>query len=45
VEKCRYYLAHDDARRAIATAGRERALREHTWEHRFKTAFTTAGLA
>src|SRR5207245_2108120 len=35
LEKCRYYLAHDDARRAIADAGRERALREHTWEHRF----------
>lgn len=45
LEKCRYYLAHDVARRAIAAAGRERALREHTWEHRFASAFATMGLA
>ncbi|MDR3404558.1 MAG: glycosyltransferase [Chthoniobacter sp.] len=45
LEKCRYYLAHDDARRAIAAAGRARALREHTWEHRFTAAFHAMGLA
>ncbi|MEP6668720.1 MAG: glycosyltransferase [Chthoniobacter sp.] len=45
LEKCRHYLAHDEARRAIATAGRARALREHTWEHRFTAAFQTMGLA
>lgn len=45
LEKCRHYLAHEDARRTIAAAGRERALREHTWEHRFKTAFAAMGLA
>jgi spore maturation protein CgeB len=45
LEKCRYYLAHDAARRAIAAAGRERALRDHTWEHRFRNAFTAMGLA
>jgi spore maturation protein CgeB len=44
LEKCRYYLAHEDERRAIAAAGRARALREHTWEHRFRAAFATTGL-
>lgn len=31
-----YYLAHPDERRAIAERGRERALREHTYEHRLR---------
>jgi spore maturation protein CgeB len=44
-DKCRFYLANDAARRRIADAGRARALREHTWEHRFATAFRTMGLA
>jgi spore maturation protein CgeB len=44
-DKCRHYLAHDDERRRIATAGRARALREHTWEHRFTAAFQEMGLA
>jgi len=44
-DKCRYYLAHDDERRQIAAAGRARALREHTWEHRFCAAFHEMGLA
>ncbi|HEY2341490.1 MAG TPA: glycosyltransferase [Chthoniobacteraceae bacterium] len=43
-DKCRYYLANDDARRKIATAGRTRALAEHTWEHRFKAAFREMNL-
>ena len=45
LEKCRYYLAHDDERRRIAVAGRARALREHTWEHRFAAAFSEMDLA
>jgi len=45
LERCRYYLANDHARRAIAAAGRDRALREHTWAHRFKSAFSTMGFA
>ena len=45
LEKCRHYLTHDAERRAIAAAGRARALREHTWEHRFTAAFQTMGLA
>jgi spore maturation protein CgeB len=43
-DKCRFYLANDDARRRIAEAGRARALREHTWEHRFSAAFHAMGL-
>jgi spore maturation protein CgeB len=45
LEKCRYYLRHDEERRAIAAAGRARALREHTWEHRFAAAFHAMDLA
>jgi hypothetical protein len=44
-DKCRYYLAHQEERRQIAAAGRARALREHTWEHRFAAAFREMGLA
>lgn len=45
LEKCRYYLAHETARQRIAAAGRARALREHTWEHRFAAAFREMGLS
>ena len=44
LEKCRYYLAHEDERRRIAAAGRARALRDHTWERRFTVAFGEMGL-
>jgi spore maturation protein CgeB len=44
VEKCRHYLARDGEREAIARAGRERALREHTWQERFRAAFAEMGL-
>jgi spore maturation protein CgeB len=43
-DKCRFYLANEGARRRIAEAGRARALREHTWEHRFTAAFGAMGL-
>ncbi|MBM4042004.1 MAG: glycosyltransferase family 1 protein, partial [Planctomycetes bacterium] len=36
VELVRYYLAHDDAREAIARAGQARTLREHTYFHRMQ---------
>jgi spore maturation protein CgeB len=39
MEKCRYYLEHEDERAAIAKAGHERTLREHTYVHRFKEIF------
>ncbi len=34
LDQIRFYLAHDDARRRIADAGRARVLREHTWRNR-----------
>ncbi len=43
-DKCRHYLSHAAERRQIAAAGRKRALREHTWEHRFASAFHEMGL-
>jgi hypothetical protein len=36
VEKVRHYLEHDDERVAIARAGQQRTLREHTYEARMK---------
>jgi len=44
VEKIRYYLAHEDARAAIARAGYERTRREHTYVHRFTEIFQWFGL-
>jgi spore maturation protein CgeB len=37
VEKVKWYLAHDDERELIASAGRRRALKDHTWHHRFSS--------
>lgn len=34
-----YYLEHEDERKAIAQAGYERTLLEHTWFHRFDKIF------
>jgi spore maturation protein CgeB len=45
VEKARYYLGHDDERERVRRAGRERALRDHTWQHRLTDAFRRAGLS
>ncbi|PIR95915.1 MAG: hypothetical protein COT92_03955 [Candidatus Doudnabacteria bacterium CG10_big_fil_rev_8_21_14_0_10_42_18] len=42
--KCKYYLEHEDERRAIAKAGYERTLREHTYPHRFREIFKHMGL-
>jgi len=35
-EMARYYLDHEDERKAIARAGQERTLREHTYFHRMQ---------
>lgn len=43
-EKCRYYLEHDSERSAIAKAGYERTIKEHTYVHRFKDIFNALGL-
>ncbi|MGH7731618.1 MAG: CgeB family protein [Candidatus Eiseniibacteriota bacterium] len=41
VDLCRHYLAHPEERERIRRAGRERALRCHTWRHRFERLFDT----
>jgi spore maturation protein CgeB len=45
IEKVRYYLDHEAERQAIARAGYERTLREHTYAHRFAEIFRQVGLA
>jgi spore maturation protein CgeB len=45
VEKCRYYLEHEDEREQIRLAGHERALRDHTWQRRFTDVFGRLGLS
>ena len=39
VEKVRYHLARQDERMAIAEAGYQRTIREHTYAHRFAEVF------
>jgi spore maturation protein CgeB len=43
IDKIRFYLAHEEERCAIAQAGHERTLREHTYVHRFRDIFSTMG--
>jgi spore maturation protein CgeB len=45
LEKVRLYLGSPDRAEALRRAGRERALRDHTWEARFATVFRELGLA
>jgi spore maturation protein CgeB len=45
VAKARYYLSHEAARERIRQAGLGRARREHTWQHRFETAFRQMGIS
>jgi len=44
VDKIRYYLNHENEREDIARAGRERCLKDHTWQKRFMVAFREMGL-
>lgn len=44
IEKARYYLYHEDERAAIAQAGYQRTLHEHTYVHRFTEIFQRLGL-
>jgi len=44
IEKIRYYLKHDDERKAVAKAGYERALREHNYNSRLVSVFEQLGL-
>ena len=43
-EKCRYYLLHNQERQAIAKAGFERTMKDHTYENRFNQIFKALGL-
>lgn len=44
LEKIRYYLTHDIEREFIATRGRERALKDHTWDKRIEYIFRFLGV-
>jgi len=44
-EKALWYLAHESERFRIARNYRERTLREHTWQQRFRDLFEQIGLA
>ena len=43
-DKCRYYLSHGQERAAIAKAGYERTIREHSYEQRFIEIFKAMDL-
>ncbi len=45
LEKARFYLGHPERAEAVRRAGRERALRDHTWTARFGMLFREMGLA
>jgi hypothetical protein len=45
LEKVRYYLSHPDERNEIAAAGRNYALANHTWAHRFKLLLGHLGIS
>ncbi|MDH4185750.1 MAG: glycosyltransferase [Nitrospira sp.] len=45
IEKIRYYLRHESERAAIARAGYDRTLREHTYALRFRDIFRQMGMA
>ncbi len=44
IEQVEYWLSHRDERHAIARAGYERVMREHTYDHRFNAIFERLGL-
>ena len=44
INKIKYYLEHNEEREAIARAGYERTLHDHTYEKRFNSIFKVMGL-
>jgi spore maturation protein CgeB len=45
IAKIKHYLDHNDEREAIARAGYERTIRDHTYEKRFQDIFKEMGLS
>jgi FkbM family methyltransferase len=43
IDKCNYYLSHDQERETIALRGYERTMKDHTWFHRFRDIFKQIG--
>lgn len=43
IRKVKYYLAHDEEREAVARAGYERTMREHTFEKNMEDIFKAIG--
>lgn len=44
IDKCKYYLAHNEERKAIAKAGYLRTIKDHTYIKRFDEIFKALGL-
>jgi len=44
IDKARYFIEHDEEREAVARAGYDRTLRDHTWRARFDGVFKQAGV-
>jgi spore maturation protein CgeB len=44
LDQVRYYLAHPEQAERIRRAGRHRARRDHTWQHRFRDLFSVLGI-
>jgi len=44
IDKIKYYLEHNEERKAVAKAGYERTFRDHTYEKRFNEIFKIIGL-
>jgi spore maturation protein CgeB len=44
LDQARHYLAHPEQAERVRRAGRQRALRDHTWQHRFRELFAALGL-
>jgi spore maturation protein CgeB len=45
VDQVSYWLSHEDERAAVADAGHQRVLAEHTYDHRFAEIFAALGLS
>ena len=41
MDKCAYYLTHENERTRIAQAGLERIQKQHTWRHRVAQIITS----